>query len=313
MTNLSSKRVLVTGGAGYIGQHVVRAFQEAGADVEVWDIKKPEVIQPYDHAKYEIVDIFDDYHNINHFQTEKHFDVVVNLAAISNVPDCEAAPDRAWEVNYYGMRFVLNCAEKWKARFLQADSAMSPFGNLSGVGGAGVYADTKHAANRLVKASRSEGHDSHNLTLYNVAGAHPDASIGENHKPETHFIPNLVLAHLNKTPFRIEKSHNITRDFVHVCDVASAFTKAACQDEIIQHSIDVGRGESTSLAEVVEIARACGLEIETEEFESGRFEPTKQAWSKKFEAYKLYWVNGWTPKYTITDMINDQLDYASRA
>ncbi len=104
------------------------------------------------------------------------------------------------------------------------------------------------------------------LRYFNAAGAWPDGSLGEDHRPETHLIP-LVLR--SKEPFRIAGSDYPTedgtcvRDFVHVCDLAEAHRLALESAQPGDHAIfNVGVGRGYSVRQVVETARQLtGLEI----------------------------------------------------
>lgn len=321
---LKDKKVLVTGGFGYIGKHVVLAFLEAGAFVEVWDkrdpFKKTGVLDfphkvdgllnwnPYsDRLSYTKIDIVENEQLVYYRRDNDHFDIVVHLAAVSNVPDCETDPDKARLVNITGTGNMLRCAARWDARFLNADSAMSPFSNKS------IYAETKAEARQLTNSARWLGVvDSYNLTLYNVAGAHPNGLIGEDHECETHFIPNLVNAAITHKMFELDSNARVKRDFVHVCDVASAFVHAASAEELPNaSSFDVGTGIESNLIDVfLDAGKIIGTIIDVKGVKTNRWEPYDNApKSFKFAASPERYLPDWSPKFTVKDAITDQYNF----
>jgi UDP-glucose 4-epimerase len=282
---MESKKVLITGGCGYIGSHLVYKLQSRGHQVYICDLKHTE---PFDICKVtEIPDM----------------DAIVNLAAVSNVPDAEADPERAWDTNFFGTRNMIELAADKGIPFIHADTAMSSFADKS------VYAETKAAARKLV-CDYDKGI---NMTLYNVAGASFTGLIGENHEPETHFIPNLVNAMITGEPFRLEKNAiGIKRDFVHVDDVCQAFLLAV--KDPFRGSYEVGTGNETCLQRVVEIAQRYSDKLKIEHFESGRFEPhdyfkEKGYTSAKFAAKESHYYPGWSPIWDVYYMIESQYCY----
>lgn len=319
---LSGKRVLVTGGLGYIGKHVVKAFLEAGAGyVEIWDIKKgftkdgsnlgwAHVHGVLGRTGYLNIDITEHVKLLDYYAEHEHFDIVINLAALADVPSCEANPDRAMKVNVDGMKKVMSLANVWGALFIQADSAMSPFANSS------MYAKSKWIAKELVSANRTEGFSSICLTMYNVAGAHPNREIGEDHDPETHLIPNAINAVLTNKVFKLDSNADvIKRDFIHVCDVASAFVRAALRYAdgcLALKDYEVGFGRALSIKNVLAMViehNWTSNELKWELVETGRWEPYKNG-VISFAANRDNRLPDWEPKYTVSDMIYHQFKFA---
>lgn len=330
---LEGKKVIVTGGLGYIGKHVVRKLTQHGAHVTIIDkrqpFKKTGVLNPahkidgiFDWEEFPIkischcLDITKQTEMLEKIINGEHWDAIIHLAAVSNVPDAEANPELAMETNVYATNFIAYLASQKNILFLNADSAMSPFADKS------VYAKTKATAKSLINTHKwLYGSPSHNLTLYNVAGADMDGLIGEDHEPETHFIPNLVNAAIKKEVFKLDNNPRVKRDFVHVSDVARAFTMAIhahMNGALTEDNYEVGTGLPVPLTFCVEyVKNYLAPELKVELFDSGRFEPYDyyaENGDKKaeFAANVENWVPYWYPIENYTVAIKDQFNFATK-
>lgn len=231
-------KVLVTGGAGYIGSHMVRHLQNNGHEVVViddfstghrWAVKSCEVAE---------LNLLDNEKLATFFQ-HKAIDCVVHFAAKSLVGESIKFPDLYYQNNFIGSYNLINQMLKNDIENLVFSSTAAIFGNPTvskikeeqPVNPINPYGRSKLMVETMLK----DICDSHRLNAvcfryFNAAGAdttEPDF-IGECHDPETHLIPNILKSVLSGSPMEIYGSdyntHDGTcvRDYVHVNDLAQA-------------------------------------------------------------------------------------------
>lgn len=235
------QKVLVTGAAGYIGRHVVRHLSNHGYNVIGLDL------EPNKEINCCIANITD-YKRLKFlFKNHLNIDAVIHLAGLIDVAESFNYPDAYYQVNYKGTENLLNLAiDNHIKSFVFASSAAvysNKEANIPSVethelNGISPYGKSKQHAEKLITDHRDEMNTCI-LRLFNVAGAHKNKDIGENHKPETHLIPNTINAINNKTS--LDVYGNCVRDYVHVCDVADAFIKGINTEGIYNIGSGIGR------------------------------------------------------------------------
>ncbi len=281
-------KVLVTGGAGYVGSHVVWTLQQAGHEVVILDDLSTghrSTVERLD-ATLEEVDLRDP-DAARRVVVGKGFEAVCHLAAFPLVPECERAPEQAWGINVSGGLNLLDaCREAGLRRFVFTSSA-AVYGNPGGTGtisersasnAVSVYGRTKAALEDALRDHiRAYGGRAVILRVFNVGGSNVDAGIGEDHAIETHLIPRLleVAAHggggveVFGTDYSTEDGSAV-RDYVHVMDVARAHLLALERTGIAGDGetdvFNVGTGTPTSVREVVScVDSTCGTSLDVVE------------------------------------------------
>ena len=234
--------ILVTGGAGYVGSHLVMALLESGKDVIVFDslelghIETIETLKKYGNLKFVKGNLknLDDIRGI--FMSNKNIDSVVHFAAYSLVEESVKNPQKYYYNNVYGTLNLLNAMLEFGINKIVFSSTAATYGEP-------VYTpiDEKHQQNPINPYGNSKlmvekimddydkayGLKSVRLRYFNVAGADSDARIGEWHNVETHLIPNVLKAKEGKS-FKMFGTDYDTpdgtcvRDYINVEDLARA-------------------------------------------------------------------------------------------
>jgi UDP-glucose 4-epimerase len=229
-------RILVTGGAGYIGSVTVRALLDAGHEVTVLDTLEKGWRAAVDRrAVLEIGNVGD---RAALERVLPGCDAVVHLAGYIEVTESQADPDRYFANNVTAPAVLLDAMADHGIDALVFSSTAAVYGQPSVVpiteeaetSPLNAYGASKLAFERLLETfAETRGMRSIRLRYFNAAGAWPDGSLGEAHRPETHLIPR-VLTSIEAGLSRCEvyggdydtPDGTCVRDYVHVCDLAEA-------------------------------------------------------------------------------------------
>ena len=255
------KTALVTGGAGYLGSHLVKALKKAGYKTICYDIKSPSNLIYWDIGV--IGDIRDSFLK-RPFYTDK-IDVVFHLAGRIEVGESVENPELFWDVNVGGTTNLLNIMREYNVRNIVYSStaglyrsAGTDLSEKDDIAENNPYANSKYAAECAIRNSTMN----HIIfRFFNLAGADPDGETGERHNPETHLIPvmfeNLNNFVINGSDYRTPDGTCI-RDYVHVSDVADAHVAAAdyMQTRMANQPtlFNLGTGKGYSVLEVIQTA-----------------------------------------------------------
>lgn len=304
-------RVVVTGGAGFIGSHVADAFVERGDDVLVVDDlsggRREHVPAAAELAEIDVADATQVYRRLEAFLP----DLICHLAAQASVTVSVTEPERDFASNVRGTFNVCQTAGKLGARVVFASTGGALYGNGAPIPTPETfvpqplspYGASKQAAEAFVATqARSQGLPNVVLRLGNVYGprqnAHGEAGV-------VAIFSDKLLA--GETP--VAYGHGKpTRDYVHVADVTRAFVLAA--DAGTPGTFNVGSGKETSVSELYDVLqRAAGTNLEPrlEPLRPGELDRSAIDSSAAAEAF------GWRTQVSVEEGVADTFRWYAAA
>ena len=301
------KKVLVTGGAGYLGKHLAKTLYNAGH--EVYCIDRVRANCKYYQEKVEVD--FRKYPKSLYRVLIKNIDTVFHLAGRIEVGLSWDEPISFWQDNMMSTMFLIDMMKKHDVPNLVYSSSAGVYKPKDGLisesdprGYNNPYANSKIAAENAI---RDSGINHVVFRFFNLAGADPDGEMGEDHQPETHMIPLLFQ---NKDDFTINgdnyqtKDGTCIRDYVHVSDVANAHLLAMNHLNTWKQgqtaTINLGSGVGYSNLEIVNLAKeVLGLDIKYK-FGHRRHGDPSMLVANIDHAKSLL---GYKPKYDISDIL----------
>jgi UDP-glucose 4-epimerase len=246
-------KILVTGGAGFIGSHVAKQLIKKNHEVVVYD-NLSRGFRTLVHPKASFVrGSLSEKDRL--IKALNKVDAVIHMAAFIIVPESVEKPSLYWENNVVGTKILLEAMNKAKVRKIIFSSSATVYGNPDKLPlteeapikkAANPYGQTKIEMERLIKeASERTGMSAIILRYFNPYGPN------ELHKPETHAVPNFVKAALNREPIPVFWKGEQIRDFIYVEDLAAAHVLPLSKKGF--HVYNVGTGEGTRVVDIVRI------------------------------------------------------------
>jgi UDP-glucose 4-epimerase len=309
-------RVLVTGGAGYIGSAATAILLERGFDVTVLDdCSTGHRDAVAGGAKFINGSILDSQVVA---QALVDCDAVLHFAAKSLVGESVDKPDLYFDVNVNGTRNLLDQMSKAKISKLVFSSTAATYGEPEVIPitedakpkPTSPYGTTKLAVDQMITDEAKSGLAAISLRYFNVAGAYKSKTgwLAERHNPETHLIPNLLRS-TAENPLKIfgddwpTKDGTCIRDYIHIVDLIDAHILALENLKPNQHKIiNLGSGGGYSVAEVINAAsKVLGREIPVEVGARRSGDPAVLVADISLAAQAL----NWAPKYNIENMVSD--------
>ena len=305
-------KVLVLGGAGYIGSHTVKALCEENIDVVVADNLVTGHIEAVDsRAKFYKGDIRDINFLDDLFSKEK-IDAVIHFAAYSLVGESVTDPLKYYDNNLCGTKVLLESMVKNNVDKIVFSSTAATYGEPENIPilesdrtePTNPYGETKLSMEKMFKwTANAHGLRFVSLRYFNACGADESGKIGEAHNPETHLIPiilqvpngqrELVSIFGNDYP---TKDGTCIRDYIHVTDLAQAHILAVkyLMNGGNSDIFNLGNGVGFSVREVIETARkVTGHPIPVKDVERRAGDPAQLIASSE----KAKKVLGWKPEH----------------
>jgi UDP-glucose 4-epimerase len=271
-------RFLVTGGAGYVGSHLVLALLDAGHQVVVYDNLRQGHRAAVPAAATLIEADIGNERRLDLVLSDGKWDAVFHFAALSLVGESMQKPFLYLLENAaLGMRLIEACVHHGVQKFILSSTA-NLFGNprripideAEGIDPGSPYGESKLMIERtLYWAGKIHGLRSACLRYFNAAGADPQGRAGEDHSPETHLIPLVIDAALGRrreivvfgTDYPTPDGTCI-RDYIHVTDLADAHLRALARLETESVTYNLGNGAGHSVLEVIRaVERVSGLKV----------------------------------------------------
>ncbi len=274
--------ILVCGGAGYIGSHMVAALLEKGEEVVILDnLQKGHRDAVLGGKLYE--GDLRDRTILDKVFTENKIDAVIDFAADSLVGESVVEPLKYFENNVGGTLSLLHAMKDHNVKNIVFSSTAATYGEPESIPiveddktfPTNPYGESKLAVEKVLKwCDNAYGIKYTALRYFNAAGAHPNGKIGEDHSPESHLIPLILETALGKREkiMMFGDDYNTedgtcVRDYIHVMDLASAHLLAVDRLRKGGESriYNLGNGKGFSVREVIEVARkVTGKEIKAE-------------------------------------------------
>ncbi len=230
-------RILVTGGAGYIGSHACKALAHAGHEPITFDNLTTGWADAVKFGPFIQGDLLDRA-TVDRAFAEHKPDAVMHFAAYSDVGESMREPGKYWHNNVLGSLNLLEAAVAAGCKDLVFSSTCATYGNQDGVilnedtdqDPINAYGNSKRAIEDMIRDfNEVHGLNAVIFRYFNVAGADPDAEVGEHHRPETHLVPLMLDAVAGNRPALTiygtdydTPDGTCIRDYVHVMDLVDA-------------------------------------------------------------------------------------------
>lgn len=273
------RKILVTGGAGYIGSHVCKALKAAGYE--------PITFDNFSHGHEWAVRwgpfVYGDLQNASDLDavfSEFRPEGVIHLAGSIHLRESIETPHKHYYNNVTGSLSLLKAMEKHRVTTLVFSSSAAvyappdtlPIKEDARKEPVNPYGKTKWMTEQIFEDfHHAHGLNAVSLRYFNAAGASAEGEIGEAHTPETHLIPSLILtAQGKREEFTLYSNQLPTpdgsaiRDYIHVTDLGSAHVKALewLQEHRRPEAFNLGTGRGYSVLEVVQqVEEVSGLSI----------------------------------------------------
>jgi len=311
-----TQRFLVTGGAGFVGSHLVATLLDQGAEVVVFDNLRTGHRGAVLPGARLVAGGLEDAAAINAVLAQGPWHAVFHFAALSLVGDSMRDPLGYLAANVgNGLRLIEACVRHGVPRFVLSSTAAlfgtpdrMPIDEETTIDPGSPYGDSKWMLERaLAWADRIHGLRSACLRYFNAAGADPAGRLGEDHRPETHLVPLAIDAMLGR---RAELSvfgtdydtpdGTCIRDYIHVTDLADAHLAAL--GPLDHGSVTYNLGTSTGHS-VLEVIR--GVERISFRPVPHRFAPRRPGDPARLVASpaRIMRDTGWAPRHAALDDI----------
>lgn len=265
-------RVLLVGGAGYIGSHMVRLLVEAGHEVLVLDNLSTGHADALRYGESVIGDM-GDADLLDCIMSRAGFDCVMHFASYIEVGESVRDPGKYYHNNVTNTHCLIEAMVRNAVPAMVFSSTAAVYGEPRGVPIAedhpiapiNPYGRTKATVEgMLADYDGAHGLRSVALRYFNAAGAHPQGNLGERHDPETHLIPLVLRAASGRrdsislfgTDYPTADGSAI-RDYIHVIDLCTAHLRALeyLMEGGASARYNLGNGQGFSVREVIDAAR----------------------------------------------------------
>lgn len=314
-------KLLVTGGAGYIGSIVAQQLLAADHDIVVLDnLERGHREAVPEGARLVEADLRDA--DAVRAAVAEGFDGALHFAAYALVPESVAHPERYYRNNVVGSLNLLDALRAAGVQRLVFSSTCAVYGEPETVPipettptrPVNSYGASKLAVDGMIgDECRAHGLGAVSLRYFNVAGA--SGHLGEDHEPETHLIPNVLRAAQGLQPevniFGTDyptPDGTAVRDYIHIEDLAHAHVLALAHARAGEHRIfNLGSGDGYSVREVIDaVGRVTGREVPVREADRRPGDPPRLVAANA----KIRAELGWAPTKSLTDMVADAWRFA---
>lgn len=310
-------KILVTGGAGYIGSFMVKRLLDKGEDVVVIDSLERGNKEAVDSKAKLVVGDLKEKSFVENVFAQNKFDAVIHFAGFISMGESMQNPFIYFQNNVFASLNIMEEMVKTKTDNFIFSSSAGVYGNPINLpipedhptNPGNPYGESKLMVEKLMTwYQKTHGLNSVALRYFNASGASLDGSLGEQHNPETHLIPNIIKAILKKESFKLfgtnyeTKDGTCVRDYIHVLDLVDAHILAIEKVNKAKGMLiyNVGTGNGYSNKEVIEmVKKVSGKELSIEEIQRR----PGDANSLIADVIKIKQDLGFAPKYSDLETI----------
>lgn len=321
------KTVLVTGGGGYIGSHMVKLLDREGFSIITVDNLSNGFKHDLIANNLFQIDLLDS-DAVNHLFGSNKIDVVIHFAGLISVAESVSEPNKYYKNNVIGTLNLLNAMHLHNVAKIIFSSTAAVYGHPQSEmikeshakNPINPYGKTKLVIEEFIRTLNKNFKLQYGILRYfNAAGADPGAELGERHTPETHLIPLTIFAALSEE-FELNIFGNdyptpdgtCIRDYVHVSDLCDAHLLVlkkllSCNESM---EFNLGNGKGYSCLDVVNAVEKISKKKVKFKFSNRRDgDPTQLVADSSLIREKL----GWTPKFEqIETIIEHALNWETK-
>lgn len=321
-------KVLVTGGAGYIGSHAVYLLIEKGYDVVIIDdLSKGFESNIHEKAKFYKVDIRDYQAVKDVFEKEKNIEAIMHFAGLIVVPESVEKPLEYFDVNTNGVLNLLTIAKDYNVKTFIFSSTAAVYGEPKSIPikeddikePINPYGESKLMAEMMIKSWAKAFNRNYVIFRYfNVAGAHESGKIGIRGKGLTHLLPLVISSAIDQNKiFNIfgndydTKDGTCIRDFVHVNDLVNAHLIGMEWSIKNKNSniFNLGTGEGYSVKEVLNKSiEVLNIDIKHKIAPRRAGDPAKLY----SDITRVKNILNWNTKYSLDEIIKSEYNFRKK-
>ena len=318
---IKSKNILITGGAGYIGSHIVEQLLKKNFNIIILDNlvtgykrlinKQTKFINGDIKNKSKLIKIINDY----------KIESIIHLAAYLNVNEAEKNKKKYYKNNIEGTLNLVHACKGSKVKTIIFSSSCSIYGNCKGSvsektkpNPQGYYAYTKFKGEEIIKKYAKKYNYQYGILRYfNVAGASSSGKVGEINTSHGHLIKNIAIQSLKKKPTISiygndykTKDGTCIRDYMHVSDLTNIHiqTLKYINTKSKSLTLNCGYGKGYSVLDIVKILKKINKKLIIN-FEPRRAGDVAQVYAETKKFKKIF---KWQPKFdNINKIVNSAI------
>jgi len=311
------KKILVTGGAGYIGSFMVRELRTKGFDPIILDNLSQGHKESVKDFNLNVIDLVTQKDKLDSFLASEKFDGVIHMASFIQMGESFVNPEKYYKNNVVGFMNLLDSMRRAGTNKIIISSSAGVYGNPvklpivedDSKNPLNPYGETKYIMERMLEDyDTAYGIKFMSIRYFNAAGAATDGNIGEDHPGESHLIPNIIKKALKGEEIEIFGNDYKTpdgtniRDYIHVFDLVEAHSIAMQKllDGAESNFYNAGIGRGYSNKEVIDMVRAVtGMDLKI------KYGPRRAGDADVLYASidKIKKDFSWQPKYGLKEIV----------